>query len=279
MENKISFSKIKNLFPNEEWDLGFLSSEELRRASLHPIKMKNQFIGLDFTNDIHFFGLRNSIVFAKKSASWDYTNYRQIETILLENKIENWVHIYTNFKEAAILAGLGVRAKNSLIYSYKFGFDCHFAVIGFNDELVDIPEKIIDFNLLKFCNGCTDCQNACPVKAIHCDKNEPYWLDSDKCDEFIGLSDHEKIPSIKKFWSENVYPEFDKEELKKIKTFFDTRKIFGSSFPFDRNGYYLDTFGITKNGEVINVPFCRECTSQKRCSKWNGNFPYDEKLK
>ena len=42
-----------------------------------------------------------------------------------------WYPMYTNYKEAAILSGLGVRARNTLVYSYKFGFDCHFAMIGF----------------------------------------------------------------------------------------------------------------------------------------------------
>ena len=33
-------------------------------------------------------------------------------------------------------------------------------------------------------------------------------------------------------------------------------------------------FGIEKNGKPVIIPFCRECTSQPRCSKWNGQYPY-----
>jgi hypothetical protein len=27
---------------------------------------------------------------------------------------------------------------------------------------------------------------------------------------------------------------------------------------------------------VTNIPFCRECTSQPRCSKWGGKYPYEQ---
>ena len=36
---------------------------------------------------------------------------------------------------------------------------------------------------------------------------------------------------------------------------------------------------MRKNGIAVNVPFCRECTSQPRCSKWNGKYPYDDVVK
>ena len=44
---------------------------------------------------------------------------------------------------------------------------------------------------------------------------------------------------------------------------------------WNKNGYSYDGQVVRKNGELVNVPFCRECTSQPRCSKWNGNYPYE----
>ena len=45
--------------------------------------------------------------------------------------------------------------------------------------------------------------------------------------------------------------------------------------PFDRDGYsFHSSFGPEKDGKPINIPMCRECTSQPRCSKYKGDYPY-----
>ena len=36
---------------------------------------------------------------------------------------------------------------------------------------------------------------------------------------------------------------------------------------------------VEKDGKPIAAPMCRECTSQPRCSKWNGKYPYESKEK
>ena len=51
---------------------------------------------------------------------------------------------------------------------------------------------------------------------------------------------------------------------------------FNGPLPFDKNGYTFDGFVIRKDGETQQVPICRECISQPRCSKWEGKFPYNE---
>ena len=275
MREKISFNEIANLFPTEDWDVGYISAEGLLQCSNSPVKATFHPVGYNFTNNVHFNGITNAIVLIRRGDTWDYSFYKEAVDILKAGNAKRWFHIYTNFKLAAILAGVGVRARNSLIYTYKFGFDAHICCIGFEDEIVDLPDHTrVNPQLWPRCNGCDDCIKACPVGAIHGDK-EPYWLDSSACDNFIAASDHPTIPSIKKFWHENVYPELPVEEVKQIKTFFDVKKKFDGSFPFDKNGFHYDGHVTTKDGKTIHIPVCRECTSQPRCSKWDGKYPYE----
>ena len=105
---------------------------------------------------------------------------------------------------------------------------------------------------------------------------ENNWLDSSACDNFIGLGNHPRIPSIKKFWHEKVHPELSKKEVAKLNTFNKLKKKYGErGLPFDKNGYvHHSSFGVLKDNKPVAVPMCRECTSQPRCSKWNGHFPY-----
>lgn len=260
----ISFNQIAALF-NEDWDVGYLSAEGLLRCALSPIKHKWNYFGEDFTNGIKF-NPTNAIVLIKTGHTWDYTHYEDAKNILSASGLTCWHPVYTNFKESAILSGLGVRAKNSLVYSYKFGFDCHIAVVRFDDEIVDIPtNKRVNTEMWSRCNGCDDCAKACPVGAIH-NEEKPYWLDSGKCQDFMGMGHHPRIPSIAKFlvkhvWQNGVPPEFDEYQPK---TFIN------------ENGYSYDGNVVRKDGTAVHVPFCRECTSQPRCSKWNGNYPYEE---
>ena len=272
-DNKnLKFSDIKTLFQEDDWDVGFLTKEQLQICAYSPIKGKPQQYGADFTNNIHFFSIVNSIVLAKHSPdSWDYTNYKEAEDILEASSLKDWFPIYTNYKEAAILSGLGVRAKNSLIHSYKFGFDMKIFVIGFDDEITKpSPSPQIDLKYWERCDGCQDCRVACPVGAIH-NEQKPFWLDSSKCDDFIGFGDDPRVPSIKTFWHEHVHPEVAKEEVDKMKSHMELER----ELSFDTKGYSLDMqVGVLKDGVPVPVPFCRECQVQPRCSKWNGEYPY-----
>ncbi len=270
---KIKFSDIRALFPEDKWDVGFITAEQLQICAYSPIKGKPQQYGADFTNNIHFFSIVNSIVLIRHSPdSWDYTNYKEAEDILEGSNLKDWFPVYTNYKEAAILSGLGVRAKNSLIHSYKFGFDMKIFVVGFDDEIIaPAPPAEIDLKYWERCDGCTDCRKACPVGAIH-NEHEPYWLNSSKCDDFIGFGDHPKVPSIKKFWHKYVHPEVPKAEVDKMQSHMELER----ELSFDTKGYSLDMqVGVLKDGIPVPVPFCRECQVQPRCSKWNGDYPYD----
>lgn len=275
----ISFNKIKELFPSEHWDIGVLDEEKFLNCINKPIKYKAHGYGVDYTNQLHFDPnnrpITNAIVLVRQGHTWDYTFYDEAVDIIKQLPTNSqWRPLYLNFKEAAILAGVGVRAKNTLIYSYKFGFDCHICIIGFLDKIVDVPtNKRVNNKLWSRCNGCEDCITACPVNAIKTSFGE-HWLDGSACDNFITLNDHDTIPSVKKFWHINVHPELPKEYVNSLKTMADVHNEFGSALPFDQNGYTFDGFVIRHNNETLEVPVCRECTSQPRCSKWNGNFPY-----
>jgi ferredoxin len=284
MSEKVSFDYIKSLF-DDTWDVGVISAEQLKEAAYNPIKQPTRPMNpANFTNHVHYRGFTNTVILIKKGETWDYSHYDEALEILNRSGLKNWFEVFTNYKVAAILAGLGVRARNSLVYSYKFGFDCHISAIGFNSEIIDLPtNRRVNRKMWKRCQGCDDCYNACPPKAIH-NKEEPYWLDSMACDNFIGYSDHPTIPSIKKFWHENVYPELPKEEVAKIKNWFDVVAIFDGkvhpgSLPWNKNGYTFDGNVTRKDGKKVAIPVCRECTSQPRCSKWNGNYPYDDVAK
>ena len=278
----LDFTVVKKLFPKEKWDMGYITKTQLQICAYTPIKWKFHVFGLDFANDIHFENLRNCIVLIKETPkAGDYDFYKEAANIIIKSGVIGWDMIYTNFKEAAIQAGLGVKAKNSLIYSYRFGFDCKICVIGFDQSFKNIPlNKRVNKKLWNRCVGCWDCAVNCPVKAIHNDGNDmkDNWLESSKCDDFLGLSDHPTIPSIKKFWHKYVHPEVPKEEVDKLKTWFDVKKKYGTGgLPWDKNGYsFNSSFGAAKDGKPIDIPVCRECTSQPRCSKWKGNYPYDK---
>lgn len=286
----ISFNEIKKLFNEEYWDVGYLSGEDLKRCALHPVK----FVSLGGvpnynSNDegIYFRNLTNCIVLVRKGHTWDYTIYDEARGIINSSGIkQNGVecyNIHTNYKEAAILGGVGVRARNSLIYSYRFGFDHHITVFRFENQITDVPKNLRkNYKIWNRCIGCDDCAKACPVGAIH-NKGEPFswWIDSEKCEDFITYGDHPKIPSVKNFWHKHVYPEMSKKQVDQMKgnlatiDFYAKHGVEWDTLPWDKNGYTYDGQVVKKNGIEIDVPVCRECTSQPRCSKWGGKYPYE----
>ena len=113
----IEFSKIKSLFDPEIWDVAYLSEENIDRISNYPIKIKTHLRGYDLTEQNLHKTIRNGIILAKHSVdSNDYAIYDDSFEILSREFAENkFVQTYLNFKEAALLAGFGYRAKNSLL--------------------------------------------------------------------------------------------------------------------------------------------------------------------
>lgn len=270
----ISFEYIKSLFNPEEWDVGYLSKDGLLQCANTPIKEHFRINGERWINGIYYNNPSNCIVLMHSSEALKYEHYEKASKILSQSEISSeWYHAYTNFKTAAVLSGLGVRARNSLIYSYKFGFSCHIAVVRFNEEIVDLPKNSrINSNLWNRCKDCFDCVNKCPANAIKGEK-EPYWVDGQKCHEFITFGNHPTIPSVFDYWRKNVYNDVSDEEIVKILEY----SLSSGFLPWDRNGYEFNGPTITKNGTPVYLPMCRECSSQPRCSKWGGKYPYEDK--
>ena len=234
---QLNFEEIKRWFDPDKWDIGHITIEQLRICSQTRIKHAGQWAkGWKFTNGLHFnwAGICNGIVLIRHSSiSLDYTLYEQATEILIKQGLKeetDWIHVYTNFKEAEILSGRGVRSRNSLVYNYKFGFDSKVCVIGFMTMIQNPPKiKRVAGNNFKDefwhnCIGCDACREVCPVGAIH--NNESVnWLDSDACDDFLSYSDHPRIPSIKKFWHENIHPEIPKESVDKVRIFGKVKRV------------------------------------------------------
>jgi ferredoxin len=275
--NTISFSTLEKLFDSEKWDIGYLSPEAMKQCINSPIKVPLQTVGKDLSKHYNY-PVTNAIVLAKYGMAYDYGLYEDAATILVSNRIADWEIVYLNYKIAAILGGIGVRARNSLIYNYKFGFESHYVVIMFKDTIVDVPSHLrVNRQLWHKCENCYDCVNACPVGAIH-GKEEPYWVDLHACDTFIGLGSEDRpdIPSVRDFWHKNVRPDLSDEEVKQLRTKEDFRKKFGKpEIPWS-NGYSFDGNMLKKDGVPVAIDMCRECTAQPRCSKYTGKYPYGQ---
>lgn len=273
--NTIDFNDIKKIF-DDTWDVGYLSKQHLLQSAHAPIKNKYHVYGHDYTNSTQFKNLNNAIILIKTGHTWDYTHYQQAIDLLAASGMQGWYPAYTNYKHAAVHAGLGVRAKNSLIYSFKFGFDCHIAMICFQQEIVNYPDrsKKRNYGLWQHCEGCDDCLVNCPVKAIHYDDKEPPWIDSAACENFIFFGKSDKVPNVLNYWHKNLHPEIPKDVIDNIESLEQMNKAIGV-FNWDANGYSYDGSVVKKDGNPVYIPHCRECTSQPRCSKWAGKYPYD----
>lgn len=257
----IDFNTIKNLFPENEWDMGVLSGISYRKVMNKPIKALCHFKGELVTNRLQSprFDIENAIVFARTSTvGSNYSLYLEAEDYL-KPYIDSDVceQIYTNFKEAAILSGVGVRAKNSLIYNKKFGFQCKLCAFTFYDEIVNFPKVKANEGLLDLCDGCNDCIVNCPANAIHED-----FIDGRACDTFVGMGNHPTISSVKWFWYEKMNPPIPEEVVSEWNTMDDFEKhiAWGGRYEMTPNG-------LTEDGKVIDIPHCRECQKQPRCSK------------
>jgi len=189
----MDFEKIKSQF-GDEWDIGVLDTKHIKICANNPIKFPTQPYGATYDmNTAEFFDkIPNALVLVKYSdVSLDYSLYLDAEEILktikpLPKNVKvdfdtPWFPLYLNFKMAMVLAGLGVRAMNSLVYSYKFAFDSKICIYAWNENITNVDLKKPNLGVLKYCKGCNDCETQCPPNAIHHGDVVP-WVDANRCD-------------------------------------------------------------------------------------------------
>lgn len=287
----ISFNEIVSLFDSDWWHVGVINDYQYGMISSMPIKALANYNGgyialanhSNPADEIEQWIPPYTIVLANKSQSYDYTLYEKAEKILADSRFTEYERLYTNFKEAAIQAGIGVRARNSLVYNYRFGFDCHYVAFGFNYNIVDLPtDRRVNNKIWNRCIGCDDCYNACPAKAIR-NKDPIPWIDSRACDRVIsfGHPDYPHIPSMLDFYLDKFRPDIPKEMMSDVWSKKDWYETGIPERPLDMTDgekYYYDGMVVREKatGDALNTPFCRECTAQPRCSKWGGKFAYEK---
>lgn len=250
----ISFSEIKSLFDYSVWDVGYLNDVGFQRASAAPVKHTFHLYGYDAVSDIHKSFLNGIVLVRYTEVANDYSLYKEAEKIL-EKKFDksNFVFTYTNYKESAILSGMGIRAKNSLIYNRKFGFQSKICSFMFSSNITNVPNIKPNRGILDLCEGCEDCIKNCPVGAIH-----EEWIDAAKCDNHIG-------EGIKWFWYDKMQPNIPREVVETWNTWENMPRLeWGQGV----DGFYkLDGHQLTRDGKPISMTHCRECVLQPRCSK------------
>ena len=136
--SKVEFSEIVSLFDPDKWDIGYLSASQMDRAGNTSLKAKfHLHHGFDLTNHIHNTSLNGIVVIRYTDEANNYNLYDESFEILEGKFGDRIILTYSNFKESALLSGTGHRAKNSLIYNRKFGFQSKICVYMFVDEIVN----------------------------------------------------------------------------------------------------------------------------------------------
>lgn len=259
--SKVEFSEIVSLFDLNIWDIGYLSSHQMDRAGNTPLKAKfHMHDGFDLTNHIHNTSLNGIVLVRYTDEANNYNLYDESSEILKAKFGDKVIATYSNFKESALLSGMGHRAKNSLVYNRKFGFQSKICVFMFVDEIVNHENLKPSKDLLDLCTDCDDCIKNCPVGAIQED-----WIDARKCDDFLGFGNHPTISSTKWFWYEKMNPDIPKEVIESWDCF---EKAGNFEWGQGIDGLYeSDGIHLWKDGKKIGIPQCRECVCQPKCSK------------
>lgn len=257
----IDFKQLKDLFNPKEWDIAYVSTDNFEKGGHKPIKQPYNLTGVNWGEDLNA-NAYNGIILARYVEETNNYNLYEESTQILDKKFKyNYVQVYLNFKEVALLSGFAHRAKNSLVYNRKFGFQCKLCAYMFIPPIINYEKLKPSTELLDLCDGCYDCIKNCPVGAISED-----GVDLKKCNDFLGWGNHPTIPSTKWFWYEKIgYKKYSREEVESWSSDKEGPK-FEWGEGIDGN-YELVGNDLMKDGKSMGIPTCKECVSQPRCSK------------
>ena len=284
MKDYIDFVKLKNLFDPKEWDIAYVSADNFDKGGHKKVKEKFHESGVNWIDNVNATPY-NGIILAKYVEETNYYSlYDESEEILSPEYKYNYGQVYVNFKEVALLSGFAHRAKNSLVYNRKFGFQCKLCAYMFVPPIINYEKLEPSTELLDLCNGCDDCIRNCPAAAI-----TEEGVDYKKCDTFIGWGNHPTIPtpSMKWFWYEKIgHKKFSRKEVESwngvdnfppfllSKLFANGRNNYSGGLGWDPpwgkgiDGYYKkDGWKLKKDNVLVSQSHCKECQLQPRCSK------------
>ena len=267
----IKYNDIIKHFNKEEWDFSYIKYNEIWEILNQPTKMGFSIENILFRKNPLPREQSILLVCVKKTKDFDYTFF---SPFIYECKKYfpdlNIKEFQCNYKYAAVRAGLGQYTKNSLFYHSHFNFDTHIGVFLIEEDIVELPErKSANFNLLSMCNNCNDCIKACPVNAIHYENNKT-WINTYDCDNFCSFGNSSKIPSLKWNWFtldedlNSIFTNF--EDIYNVQNYYDLSQ--------KSNKLNSRMIKINNKNHTVVFPICRECTSQQKCTKYNGNYPY-----
>ena len=284
MKDFIDFIELKNLFDPKDWDVAYVSASHFEVGGHKPIKSKNHVSGVDWVDNLDAIAYNGIILARYSEESNNYALYDESDEILSTKYKHNYGQVYVNFKEVSLLSGFAKRAKNSLVYNRKFGFQCKLCAYMFIPPIVNYEELEPSTELLDLCNGCDDCIRNCPAAAI-----TEEGVDYKKCDTFIGWGNHPTIPtpSMKWFWYEKIgHKKFSRKEVESwngvdnfppfllSKLFANGRNNYSGGLGWDPpwgkgiDGYYKkDGWKLKKDNVLVSQSHCKECQLQPRCSK------------
>ncbi len=255
----IDYQELKQLFPDNLWDVAYLSPEVLHRSGTTPIKTVFNEFG-KFYDELEVTRYGGIILARYSTVSNDYSLYDESLKILKKRYGNKVIATYTNFKEAVCLSGIGQWARNSLIYNRKFGFQCKYYAYTFTERVINADIIAPNTNMLDLCTDCDDCIKNCPVGAI-----SSAGIDAKKCGDFLAFGNHPTIPSGKWLWFEKMRPNVSRETVESWTTWENTPKYkWGEGI----DGFYEMRGGrLFRDGDEITIPICRECQQQPKCSK------------
>jgi|GEM_PF-6844862 len=198
----INFSDIKELF-DDRFQLGVLNSEEtIRIANIRLKGYSHAGRTIIFTpkTQKYWRQFKSSLVILQFSdIAYDYTIKPTVEKII-NAKYTNTSLITYCFKSAAIEAGLAIQAKNNLVWSTKFGFNCKITALGFRDDIIGYNKQVLP-NFFPNCKDCIRCISACPGDAL---KNDTF--NRDNCESIIGPQVQSHLIRYDKIYRRTVIP-------------------------------------------------------------------------